>query len=170
MNCSDIRKNLLTHVDGELDPVAAARLDEHLSVCASCAREYRLVSLPRRIGRLLPALEPSPYFYRKLRTRLDSESQSVSLWQIVLGLARPVVPALAAVTLALLSVFAYEVAQVERQTAYQAYDHIFMSGDRPQRMVIAELGEITEESVLQSLTEDETARGNGEATQPSPRK
>jgi len=164
MNCADYRKSLLAHIDLELPPGEAERVDRHLSECAACTREYRLLTLTRRIGRALPALEPSPHFYGRLRARLRSETQSVSLWQIVLGLARPVVPALAAVTLALLSVFAYEVVQVEQVTAYQAYDRIFTS-DRPQRMVIADLDEITAESVLKALSESVTAGTSGDSKQ-----
>jgi hypothetical protein len=102
--------------------------------------------------------EPSPYFYQKLRARLQSESETLSIWQIVLGLSRQVVPVLAAFTLVLISIFAYHQVRRPAVDVYQAYDSIFMSGDRPHRMVIADQGEITEESVLQAIAEDETAR------------
>lgn len=170
MNCQEARKKILLHMDSELAPGDAALVETHVASCPRCAREYRLLSLPRRIGRLLPVLEPSPFFYRRLRARLETESQGVSLWQILLGLSRPVVPALGAITLVLLSVFAYELIQVERVAAYQAYDQIFMSGDRPRRMVIAEGGEITDESVLQALTENIAAHSAGGATESGPKK
>ncbi len=102
-------------------------------------------------------LEPSPFFYRKLRARLESESRSVTIWQIILGLSRQVVPALATITLALLSVLAYMQLRPATVDVYQAYDRIFMSGDRPHRMVIADQGEITDESVLRALAEDDSS-------------
>ena len=170
MNCQETRKKILLHMDRELATGNAADLEAHIAGCPQCAREYRLLSLPRRIGRVLPVLEPSPFFYRRLRAQLEAESQGVSLWQILLGLSRPVVPALGAITLVLLSVFAYELIQVERVAAYQAYDQIFMSSDRPRRMVIADVGEITDESVLQALTESVAAHSAGSPAEAGPSK
>lgn len=170
MNCKETRQQILLHMDRELAPGDGALLEAHVAGCPRCAREYRLLSLPRRIGRVLPVLEPSPFFYRSLRARLETESQSVSLWQILLGLSRPVVPALGAMTLVLLSVFAYELIQIERVAAYQAYDQIFMSGDRSRRMVIADVGEITDETVLQALTESVSQHSAGGGAEAAPKK
>jgi predicted anti-sigma-YlaC factor YlaD len=156
MDCSKARIWLLRRLDGELAVSARQELDAHLSECGACAHEDRLLSLPRRIGRFLPVLEPSPYFYRSLRARLE-EAQTVTIWQILFGLSRQVVPALAMLTLVLLSVFAYMQLQTSEVDVYQAYDRIFTT-DRPHRMVIADQGEITDESVLQAITEEEPDR------------
>jgi hypothetical protein len=91
-----------------------------------------------------------------LRARLE-EAQTVTIWQILFGLSRQVVPALAMLTLVLLSVFAYMQLQTSEVDVYQAYDRIFTT-DRPHRMVIADQGEITDESVLQAITEEEPDR------------
>jgi hypothetical protein len=50
--------------------------------------------------------------------------------------------------------FAYMQLQTSEEDVYQAYDRIFMT-DRPHRMVIADQGEITDESVLQAIAEEE---------------
>jgi hypothetical protein len=60
---------------------------------------------------------------------------------------------MAALTLALLSIFAYFQFRGPNVDFYQAYDNIFMPTDRPQRMVIADQGDITDESVYQAITE-----------------
>jgi len=157
MQCSTARTWLFRNIDGELTASENGDLNLHLQECPSCAREQRLLSIPRRIGRAAPVLQPSPFFYSKLKARLESESQSLSIWQIILGLSRHFVPALAAITLALLSVFAYFQIQGPRVDVFQAYDRIFLTGDRPQPMIIADQGEITDESVLQAIAEEESA-------------
>ncbi len=151
MNCSEFRSWLFRRLDDELLGHERDLLDAHLLGCSSCAKEWRILTLPRRIGRSIPALEPSPFFYARLRARLEREKQSVTIWQVVLGLSRQIVPAMATVTLVIISLFAYFEFRGPRMDLYQAYDSIFMSGDRPSRMVIAD--EITDESVLHALAE-----------------
>jgi hypothetical protein len=70
---------------------------------------------------------------------------------MILGLSRQIVPALATVTLLVVSVFAYLEFRGPGPDLYQAYDSIFLSPGRTSRMVIAE--EITEESILHALAE-----------------
>jgi len=153
MDCTAARDRLFRKLDNELSPSESEELDSHLSECASCAWDMKLLTIPARIAQALPALEPSPYFYSRLKARIESEQQSVTLWQIMLGLSRQVVPALAVITLALLSIFAYYQFTEIRGEVYWAYDRIFTSGDRPTRMVIADPNEITDESVLLAISE-----------------
>jgi predicted anti-sigma-YlaC factor YlaD len=156
MDCTVVRTWLFRKIDDELSAAEGKVLDSHLAQCSACTREFRILAIPRRIGQVIPALQPSPYFYRKLRARIENEAQGITIWQIILGLSRQVVPALAAITLALLSIFAYLQLRGPQTDVYQAYDRIFMSGDRPQRMVIADQGEITDESVLRAIAEQDT--------------
>ena len=158
MQCSTVRTWLFRSIDGELTASEARDLNFHLQECISCAREQRLLSIPRRIGRAAPVLEPSPFFYSRLKARLASESQSLNIWQLILALSRHLVPALAAITLALLSVFAYFQIQAPQVDLFQAYDRIFVTGDRPQSIFAADQGEITDESVIRAIAEEESAR------------
>jgi len=158
MNCSAARDLIFKRIDGELSPAEKAGLDSHIAACSSCARNLKLFSIPRRIGQAIPVFEPPPHFYARLRSRIEAEDQSISIWQVIMMLSRHLVPALAAVTLALVSVFAYFQITEPQADFYQAYDSIFMSGDRPQIMVIADQGDITDESVLRSIAEEESAR------------
>jgi hypothetical protein len=157
MECSTARSWLFRSLDDELSAAEEEGLSLHLAGCPACAREKKLLGIPRRIGRALPILQPSPYFYARLKARLEKEDQSITIWQIILGLSRHLVPALAAVTLALLSVFVYFQIQGPEVDVSQAYDQIFF-GDRPERMVIADQGEITDESVLRAIAEEEATR------------
>jgi len=168
MGCSEIRQWIFRSLDGELSPGEEERLAAHLRQCPACDREMRFLSLPRRVARVVPAFEPSPYFYQRLRARLGME-ESITIWQILIGLSRHLVPALAVITLALLSIFSYQ--QLRSSTdVYQAYDRIFIPGDQPRLTVIADPGEITDESVLRAIAEEEPAGEQDKETGSSPRK
>jgi hypothetical protein len=155
MECKASRSLLFRKMDDELSPSEAEQLDSHLLLCSSCAREFNLLLLPRRIAQTFPILEPSPYFYSRLKARIQSEDQAVTIWQIILGLSRHVVPTLAAITLIVLGLFAYFEIRDPMADVFYAYDRIFISGDRPHRMVIADQGEITDESVLFAISEQD---------------
>lgn len=151
LECGTMRDWLFRLMDEEVSAEERKQIDAHLSCCPSCARELRILSLPRRIGRSIPALEPSPFFYARLKARLQREAQSVTVWQIILGLSRQILPAMATVTLVIVSLFAYLEFRGPGPDLYQAYDSIFMSPGHTSRMVIAE--DITDESVLHALAE-----------------
>ena len=169
MDCSVARTSIFRSVDGELSVREQEQLQGHVDACASCNRQLKILLLPRRIGRVLPAFEASPFFFQRLRAQL-AESQSLTIWQFVLGLSRQMVPALAVLTLVLVSVFAYSQLGTTDGDVYQAYDMIFMSGDRPARMVIAEPDDdITEEAVLRSIAEDDSPQTFGVEPGDAPR-
>jgi hypothetical protein len=158
MDCSKAQSQLTKYLDHELAAMDEEYLQHHLAECVVCSREMKLLTLPRRISKEIPQLEPSPYFYQRLRARLESESRSVNIWQIMVGISHRLVPAMAAITLALLLAFSYFQLVPPQADVVQAYDNIFMSGDRPQRMVIADHSEITDESVLQAIAEEDSSR------------
>jgi len=151
MKCTTERNLLFRKIDKELTEFENAELDAHLAECASCNREYRLLTLPGRIANAIPPVEPSPFFYQKLRTRIDGEAQNAVGWQVFVHLARQVIPALAGITLALLSVFAYIQFTGKEPDLYKAYDRVFVSEDQPHQMLLQ--WDITDESVLSALAE-----------------
>jgi hypothetical protein len=153
MECTVARNWLFRKLDEELSHSENEQLDRHLATCDSCARQLKLLMIPRRLSRAIPVLEISPYFYQKLKARINGEAQSITMWQIIMGLSRQILPVMAAITLALLSVFAYFQFRSPNVDFYQAYDSIFMPTDRPQRMVIADHEDITDESVYLAITE-----------------
>jgi hypothetical protein len=169
MRCSEIRQWILRSLDGELSPGEEERLTAHLRECPVCDWEMKLLSLPRRVARVVPAYEPSAYFYQRLRARLRKAEESITIWQILIGLSRQLVPALAVITLALLSIFSYQQLRSSTADVYQAYDRILIPGDQPRLTVIADQGEITDESVLSAVAEEEAAGEQSKETGSSPR-
>jgi anti-sigma factor RsiW len=144
---------LFRKIDGELPDAENAELDAHLARCSPCLREYRLLALPRRIAQAIPALTPPPYFYQKLKMCIEGEARTLAVWQAFFGLSRRVVPALAGITLALLSVFAYLQLQVPEPEIYRAYGTVFVTEDQPYHLLVAAQGNITDEGVLRAIAE-----------------
>ena len=156
MQCADARNWIFRKIDGELSDPEIRALDTHLAQCPSCAREYGLIALPRRIALATPELAPSPFFYQKLRMRIEGEAQEIAGWQVFWKLARQIVPALAGITLALLSVFAYLQFHGPEANFYKAYERVLIAEEQPHQMLLAEQGDITDVSVLSAIAERES--------------
>ncbi len=159
MECTKARDWLFRLIDDELTSSERQELEGHLSGCPGCTREYRIVTLPRRITQALPPIQVSPFFYSSLRARLRGEAQGLTIWQMLVGLSHRVVPILALLTLTLLGAFAYEQLWIPSVDVYQAYDGIFTTTDRDHRMVIADQGDITDDSVVRAIAEEEPEQG-----------
>ena len=133
MECTAVRNRLFQKIDGELSALENAELDAHLAQCPTCTREYRLLSLPHRIAREVPPPETSPFFYQRLRMRIDGEAPGITGRQTFFGLATRMIPTLAGITLALLSAFAYFELHGPEADIYKAYDRVFISEDQSHR-------------------------------------
>ena len=155
MDCISIKELLLRLVDDDLPAAERDSIEGHIGSCTDCRREWQAVSLMRRAGLRLDTVEPPPFFYASVLARIRDESQGAAIWQITSILARHMVPALALITLVFVSVFAYFELSSPHADIYQAYDSVFTSTDRPSLMVLADPGEITEQIVLETLTEEE---------------
>jgi hypothetical protein len=159
MNCTTAQERLFRKIDGELSISENAELNAHLKNCASCSREYGLLSLPSQIAKTIPPITASPFFYQKLRMQIEDEAQGIASWQIIWKLARQMVPALAGITIALLSVFAYhQLLQTPEAGIYRNYDRAFISDDQSHKMLVAEQKDITYESVLTAIAERPSGR------------
>jgi hypothetical protein len=154
MECTAIQNWLFRKIDGELSDRENEELIIHLAHCASCAREYNLLALTQRLALTIPAVEPSPYFSRKLSGRIANEANAGAFWQTIFSTERRIVPALASITLLLLSIFAYTQLYSPNPDLYTAYDRAFTAEDQQSnRMFIA--GDITDESVLSAIADQE---------------
>lgn len=153
MKCTTAQEQIFRKIDGELSGSEDAELTAHLTQCASCSREYRLLTLPHSIAQATSPITASPFFYQTLCRRIENEAQKIASWQVIWRLARQMVPALAGITLALLSVFAYHEMQAPDVDPSRGYDRAFISDDQSHRMLAAEQKDITYESVLTAIAE-----------------
>lgn len=158
MKCDLAKTWLFKLLDDELADSEKEQLESHLAGCASCRKEWGILTLPRRIANALPVPEPSPFFCRRLMAGLSSGPQAATVWQMLLQLSKQVVPGLAAVTLVLISLFGYQLLHEPDVDIYQAYDGIFMPSDRQERMIIADHDEFTDDLVLRALAGQEPIR------------
>ncbi len=170
MDCPEVGARLFRMMDGELPKEEAGRIRAHLEVCPACAREMRLLMLPRQIAGVFPILEPSPYFYQRLRASLKSEERSFGFWQIVMGLSRQVVPALAAVTLILLTAFVYLQVVAPQADLRQVYEGMIVPVSQPEQFVFAGRGEITDDVVLGMAAETELGPASDNGSSAAERK
>jgi anti-sigma factor RsiW len=157
MECALARERIERRIDGELTSAENAELDVHLSECPACLRELGILSLPGRIARVSPPPAASPFFLQKVRLRIEEEARTAASWQFIFGTARKLVPALAGVTLALLSVFAYLQMSVTESEFYRLYERAFVSHYQPHRALLFEQERITHETVLSAIAEREAA-------------
>lgn len=158
MKCTAIQDLISRKIDHELSESENRVLDAHMKQCSDCAREYDLLSIPSRIAQEISPLEPSPYFYQRLKIRIENEAQSAAIIQLFFGLARRVIPSMAAVTLALLSVFAYLHLRSPQDDLYAAYEKVFIGEDLPLHMMAREQRDITDASILSAIANQATQR------------
>lgn len=154
MDCKGMEK-LRLRLPEELAEAERRALESHVRDCSACAAEWRLAGLARRIGSALPVLEPSPFFATRVLAGIREESQGAAPWQAVLALSRHMIPALAAVTLLFISIFAYTELSPPAVDLYQTYESMFSPAERTQLTVIADPGGITDESIMRALAEED---------------
>jgi hypothetical protein len=130
-------------------------LDSHLSQCARCTREFKLLMFPHQVVEATPSLEPSPFFYQILKARLESEIRRAAEWQPFWRLARQMIPALAAITIALLLVVAYHRVHGPADDLHRAYSSVFLSESLPHQMVFSESDAITNKIIFNTIAERE---------------
>lgn len=153
MNCAEAQIRLSRRIDGELPDSEIEDLDRHIARCPACARAQRLWMLTRHAATVAAPPAVSPFFYRKLRTGIESEAQGMAAWQLFWRLSRRMIPAMAGITLALLSAFAYLQLQGSKTGAYQHYMRALITEEQPYRMLAGDQGDITGESVLSAIAE-----------------
>lgn len=153
MSCDEFRDRLFGRIDDEISDFESRELDSHLEQCASCRREFRLLTLPNQIAKAIPSITPSPFFYARLKKHIEGEAQRMAGWQSFLGLARQMIPTLAGITLVLFSVFAYFELRGPEADLYKAYESAFIIENQSQHMLVSEQMTITDENVLSAIAE-----------------
>lgn len=153
MKCAEVQIRLFRKIDGELSESEARDFDGHLAHCPSCKREYRLLAFPHRVAREIPPLASSPFFYNKLKLRIESETRKMAGWQLFWRLARQMIPALAGITLALITALFYVQLRSPKAEVFQDYKGVFLTEEPSHRLLAGEQGDITDASVLSAIAE-----------------
>lgn len=156
MKCIAIQVLVQKKIDNELSESENRILDSHLEQCPDCAREYGLLTVPGRIAQRIAPLEPSPYFHQKIVVRIENEAENAVVVQALHSLARRIIPSMAAVTLALFSVFAYLHMHSPQDDLYAAYEKVFIGENHPLHIMVVEQKGITDASILNAIANQAT--------------
>lgn len=151
MKCSAMQDLMFRKLDNELSEAENRILDEHLNRCAACTREYSLMAAPGRIAQAISPPVPSPFFSRSVSARIESEVQNAAILQLFWGLARRIIPSMAAGTLVLLSVFTYLQLSNSQDDLHTAYERMLTGAELPLNLMITEQRNITDESILNAI-------------------
>jgi len=82
MKCRTANRRLMRSLDAPLDPERKRRLDAHVAACPACRAFRSRAELVRSSLAATPAPEPLPYFYERLRARIDErlKPEPVPVW------------------------------------------------------------------------------------------
>ena len=81
MNCKQARKLQSRLVDDMLPPESSVALDEHLRSCDSCRQEMGLLRTSLSALSGLPAAEPSPGGWERLRAEMEHRPRRSPVWK-----------------------------------------------------------------------------------------
>ena len=95
MNCRQIKKQLSVFQDGELAPEQEKTLKVHLRQCEACRTRLQEYRASWDLLEILEDAEPNPYFYTRLKTRIEERRVHHR------GFSRLLIPVTAAVMLLL---------------------------------------------------------------------
>jgi hypothetical protein len=106
VNCTRVRSHLGDHLEGDLTLRFRTRVDEHLSHCASCARELSELRSTVGLLRSLPVPQPPTELANEVMRRINSgEARTHRSPAVVRGLFDPRVAAALAAGLAGFAIF-----------------------------------------------------------------
>jgi hypothetical protein len=106
VNCTRVRSHLGDHLEGDLTLRSRTRVDEHLSQCASCARELSELRSTVGLLRSLPTPQPPAELANEIMRRIESgEARTRQSAAVIRRLFNPQVAAALAASLAGFAIF-----------------------------------------------------------------
>ena len=86
MDCKIISNNILFYLDDELSEDVRIKFESHLEACPECTALYENVASTYKLIALETQMAASPFFYHKLKTKLETkeESRVINIFSTVL--------------------------------------------------------------------------------------
>jgi hypothetical protein len=86
MDCDKIPDNIIFYLDNELSEEGRIKFEAHLNECPKCKTLYENVASTYKIIGLENQLAANPFFYHKLKTKLETkeESRVINIFSTVL--------------------------------------------------------------------------------------
>ena len=100
MDCSKCLNNILFYLDKELSEVDRLMFDAHLKECPQCNNVFAEVAATYGLIAAENQLETSPFFYHKLKTKLETKEEDKVI-KLFSALLKPIAIA-ASITLGIL--------------------------------------------------------------------
>lgn len=74
MKCNEVRKKLSPYLDNELDQGQLKRIEDHLTECSTCLKEFELLKKTNACLKEIPREDVSKEFHKNLVRELESFS------------------------------------------------------------------------------------------------
>ena len=85
MKCKNLHEKLIFFLEGELSPVKMNEVQNHLDGCSSCAAFAKELKLTLGIIDIEKNPEINPYFYTRLKAKLENRVESPVLGRLILA-------------------------------------------------------------------------------------
>jgi len=79
MKCREVKRKLSAYMDGELDLHEKKMVETHLQSCAKCQHELKILKETWEEITNLPLPDPVPYFYTRLKVRMEEREKKKRL-------------------------------------------------------------------------------------------
>ena len=76
MDCNKISKNIIFYLDNELSEDGRIEFEAHIHECPQCMNLYENVASTYKLIAVENNIEANPFFYHKLKTRLETKEES----------------------------------------------------------------------------------------------
>lgn len=86
MDCDKISNNIIFYLDNDLSEDGRVKFEAHIHECPQCKPLYENVAATYSIIALENQMEANPFFYHKLKTKLETkeESRVINIFSTVL--------------------------------------------------------------------------------------
>ncbi|MEJ2108814.1 MAG: hypothetical protein P8Z37_02665 [Acidobacteriota bacterium] len=165
MKCSKAQSLILKKMDRELSESESGILDAHMHQCPQCTRDYKILSIPRQIAQTIVPREPSNFFLQKLTNRIGHEVKNEANVQQLYGLARRLIPSMAAITLALLSIFAFLQLKHPQDDLRAAYEKALFTDDLPVQIMFSKKPNVSDAKILSAIANQQMKQFPDDATE-----
>lgn len=143
MKCKNLHKKLIFFLEGDLSPAKMNEVQNHLVGCSSCASFAKELKLTLGIIEIEKNPEINPYFYTRLKAKLENRAESPVLGRLIL--AKVLQPAIFSI---LLIIGIYLGIKIGQPASSKQYSITLM-----QNQEIPYLNEMAAETIESSLME-----------------
>ncbi len=105
MNCNYIRQHILDFLDSSLDEIEVAEFEKHIQHCETCSKLVVNFRIAFSAYNEEPQLEAGPYYYSKLKNRLEKRQANKNTQWIFFSVSTSLLKPAYAVVIIILALF-----------------------------------------------------------------